>query len=165
MVLRGAEVNQGKARTEHWAMLQTFRLGKPTATANPLDRMRNVMHIVVAVLCGTGLYVSRAMYAKARRAARGELTEPSVVQRPAARLFGTSNALLGMLYYTALGAAVWFTPGVVWHAAFAASAAAALTSLYLAYSLTFRTKMPCPRCWTSHVVNWLLVVCVLFLRV
>lgn len=126
---------------------------------------QNLPRVAVALLCCVGFYVSQAMFAKAQRAGRGELSEPSVVQRPAARLlFGTSNALLGMLYYASLAGAVWFTPGIVWYAAFSAAAAAACMSLYLAYSLTFRTKMPCPYCWTSHVVNWLLVMCLWLLR-
>jgi uncharacterized membrane protein len=100
------------------------------------------------------------MLAKARRAARGLLDEASVVQTPRARLFaGIPNALLGAVYYPALAVAVWIVPGPpVAFAVLAAVTAAALTSAVLAYSLLFVTKMPCPYCWTSHAVNWLLLV-------
>jgi uncharacterized membrane protein len=100
------------------------------------------------------------MLAKARRAARGLLDEASVVQTPRARLFaGIPNALLGAAYYPALALAIWTVTGPpVAFAVLAAVTAAALTSVVLAYSLLFVTKMPCPYCWTSHAVNWLLLV-------
>lgn len=97
------------------------------------------------------------MYRKARRAARGELTEPSVVQTPAARtLGGLSNAAFGLAYYPlvaagtaaglALPAAAWLT--------FAGATLAAAFSLYLAYSLLFRTRRACAFCWAAHLCNW-----------
>jgi len=112
----------------------------------------------MTLLCGVGLYASLFMLAKTRRAERGELTEESVVQTPRARLYGgASNALLGALYYPAVGVGVWFvrTP---WTAAVlaAAIAFAALTSAVLAYSLLFVTRRPCVYCWTGHAVNWTL---------
>jgi uncharacterized membrane protein len=113
------------------------------------------------VLCGVGLYSSLFMLAKSRRATRGELAGPSVVKSPRARLFGVPNALLGALYYPALGFSVWVvhapvTVIVLLLAVFCAAA----TSVALAYSLLFITRSPCPYCWTSHVVNWaLLLLC------
>jgi len=106
------------------------------------------------------------MARKAARAARGELTEPSVVQRPAARAVGgVPNAWLGLVYYAALAAATPFLGHhAVWVAATAAAALAALMSLYLAYSLLFVTRMPCPYCWTSHVANWCLAALLLTAR-
>jgi uncharacterized membrane protein len=111
----------------------------------------------VVVLCGVGLYASAFMLGKARRAARGELREPSVVQTARARVLGGKpNAALGLVYYALLAAV---TPALgtsyVWLAAITASLVAAAFSLYLAYSLLFVTRMPCIYCWTSHVVNWL----------
>ena len=88
--------------------------------------------VTTLLLCAVGLYASAFMARKAARDARGELTEPSVVQRPAARAIGGMTA--GLL--------------------------AAAMSLYLAYSLLFVTRMPCPYCWTSHVANWALAVLV-----
>ncbi|GAC1348906.1 MAG: hypothetical protein NVSMB19_01380 [Vulcanimicrobiaceae bacterium] len=113
----------------------------------------------IVLLCGVGLYASAVMARKAARAARGELTEASVVQTPRARSFGgTPNAALGLAYYAALAAATPFlgvTP--VWGLALAAALAAAAFSVYLAYSLLLVTRMPCAYCWTSHAVNWTLV--------
>ena len=116
--------------------------------------------IIISVLCALGLYASVFMFRKSQLAAAGLLQEPSVVERPAARLFGGApNSLIGILYYFALGVLIWAAP--MWCAALmAASSAAALTSVYLAYSLLFRTRMPCPYCWTSHAINWVLVVLV-----
>jgi uncharacterized membrane protein len=112
------------------------------------------------LLCGIGLYASAFMASKAARAARGELTEPSVVQTPRARLFGgVSNALVGAAYYAALALSLPFLDRpIVWDAALAAAIAAALLSFYLAYSLLWVTRRPCVFCWTSHVANWALVV-------
>lgn len=118
-----------------------------------------VLRLAVTVLCGVGLYASLFMLGKARKAKRGELSEPSVVQTPRARLFGgVSNALLGVLYYPAVVIASWSV-----HTPFALAllltivSFAALTSLVLAISLLFVTRMPCVYCWTSHAINWTLV--------
>jgi uncharacterized membrane protein len=115
------------------------------------------------LLCGGGVYASAFMARKAQRDKRGELSEPSVVQSPRARLFGgASNAAIGLVYYLALIAALPFlNRPLVWDAAFAAALAAAAMSVYLAYSLLFITRRPCAFCWTSHAINWLLVVLLL----
>lgn len=119
------------------------------------------LRILITVLCGVGLYASLFMLRKSNRAARGELTEPSVVQTPRARLFGgVPNALLGACYYPALALAVWLATqrweltGILVVALFAA-----VVSIVLAYSLLFVTRMPCFFCWTSHAVNWALALC------
>jgi len=114
------------------------------------------------VLCGIGLYASAFMASKAAGAARGEISEPSVVQSPRARFFGVSSGLVGAAYYAALALTLPFLDRpAVWTLALAAAIAAALASLYLAYSLLFVTRRPCVYCWTSHVANWLLVVLLL----
>jgi len=94
---------------------------------------------------------------KAWRSARGELTEPSVVQTRTARLLGgIPNAVFGLVYYPSVAIAVSL-PNVPAHlAALAASLLAAAMSFVLAYSLLFRTKRSCPYCWTAHVINWIL---------
>jgi uncharacterized membrane protein len=119
-----------------------------------------VLKIVITLLSGVGLYASLFMLRKTKRAERGELTEPSVVQTPRARLFGNApNAVIGMFYYCLLGAAVWVVPvpfGVL--PLLLAALVAAATSLFLAYSLLFVTRMPCRYCWTSHITNWALFV-------
>jgi uncharacterized membrane protein len=120
--------------------------------------------MVVTVLSAFGLYTALFMQRKAGLAKKGLLPEPSVVQTSRARLlFGMTNASFGIVYYLAMGAGVWFV-AQPWQAAtaLAASLAAGAMSVVLAYSLLFVTKMPCPYCWTSHVINWLLVLCNLF---
>jgi uncharacterized membrane protein len=120
-----------------------------------------VVRAVITILCGVGLYTSLFMLRKTRRAARGELAGPSVVKTPRAQLFGVPNSLLGSLYYPALALAVWWVRGPLETSVLlAAVLLAALTSAALAYSLLFITRRECPYCWTSHVVNWsLLVLC------
>jgi uncharacterized membrane protein len=119
-----------------------------------------VPRAIITLLCGVGLYTSLFMLAKTRRADRGELREPSVVQTPRARLFGgIPNALVGAAYYPALAVAVWFvrTPAAA-IALQVVVAFAAVTSLVLAYSLLFVTRRPCPYCWGAHAVNWSLAL-------
>ncbi|HVN68665.1 MAG TPA: vitamin K epoxide reductase family protein [Candidatus Binatia bacterium] len=120
-----------------------------------------VVRIVITLLCGVGLYASLFMLAKSRRAERGELSGPSVVQTPRARLYGVPNALLGAIYYPSVALAVWLARGPRESAVLLAAVLfAALTSAALGYSLLFVTRRPCPYCWTSHAVNWsLLALC------
>lgn len=119
------------------------------------------MQILITVLCGVGLYVSVFMLAKTVRAQRGALCEPSVVQTPRARLLaGIPNAAFGVAYYPLLGVGVWIATQP-WEAAILCLAAllAAAMSVALAYSLLFVTRMSCPYCWTSHIVNAALAIC------
>ena len=103
------------------------------------------------------MYASAFMALKARREARGELREPSVVQSPAARLIGgIPNAAFGLLYYPCVALAVTLPWVEARPLAFLASLFAATMSLVLAYSLLFRTRRPCPYCWTAHAINWAL---------
>jgi len=106
------------------------------------------------------------MAAKSVRAARGELSEPSVVQTPRARaLGGVPNAAIGVAFYAALALVTLFGHGLLLRGALAAAVAAAAFSAYLAYSLLYVTRMACVYCWTSHVVNWLLVPLTLALAI
>jgi uncharacterized membrane protein len=122
--------------------------------------MVTILEVAITILCGVGLYVSLFMLGKARRAARGLLKEPSVVQTPQARLYaGVPNAALGIVYYAVLATAVWLVRSPVGAAlVLAAVAFAAITSLMLAYSLLFITKKACPYCWTGHAINWSLAI-------
>lgn len=122
-----------------------------------------VFRIVMTLLCGVGLYASLFMLRKTVRAERGELSEASVVQTGRARLFGgVPNAAVGAVYYPAAAAAIWLGGWAPVHLALLAAAGfAAGTSLVLAYSLLFVTRMPCVYCWTSHAVNWLLFAAIL----
>lgn len=117
------------------------------------------LRVVITVLCGVGLYAAVFMQAKTRRAERGLLEGPSVVQTPRARLYGgLPNALLGCAYYPAVAIAIWSLHGRVALLGLTAVAAfAAATSLVLAYSLLFVTRRSCPYCWSAHVVNGLLL--------
>jgi len=118
-----------------------------------------VMRTVITLLCGVGLYVSLFMLNKSRRAARGEVKGPSVVKTPRAHLFGVPNSLLGTIYYPALAAAVWLARGnIAQSLLLVAMLGAAATSAYLAYSLLYITRRECPYCWTSHAVNWSVLV-------
>ena len=123
------------------------------------------LRAIVTMLCGVGLYASVFMLRKGAAAARGELAEPSVVQTPRARLFGgVPNAWIGACYYPALALAIWLaTDRSELLVLFVAALTAAGVSVVLAYSLLFVTRMPCVYCWTSHVVNWTLAVCVAIL--
>jgi uncharacterized membrane protein len=102
------------------------------------------------------------MLAKTRRAERGELTEPSVVQSPRARLVGPPNALLGAWYYPAAAAGTWAAWALHSQAialtVLAVSLVPAAFSIVLAYSLLFVTRRSCPVCWTAHATNWLLAI-------
>ena len=121
-----------------------------------------ILRIAITLLCGVGLYAALFMLNKARKAARGQLAEPSVVQTPRARLLGFNNAWAGAAFYPILAILAWVSAAAaepVWRwLAMAISLPAAAMSLVLAYSLLRVTKMPCPYCWTAHVTNWLLAV-------
>ncbi|HEY8298277.1 MAG TPA: vitamin K epoxide reductase family protein [Candidatus Baltobacteraceae bacterium] len=113
--------------------------------------------LIITALCAIGLYASVFMLRKTRRAERGQLREASVVQTKRARLFGaTPNALVGIAYYPLIVAGVWLLGPPASLLVLAAALFAAGTSFYLAYSLTFVTRMSCSYCWTAHVVNWAL---------
>ena len=121
--------------------------------------------VTVPLLCAVGLYASAFMALKARRAARGELREPSVVQTPRARLVaGIQNSSLGLVYYPCVAVASALPSTLARESAFLASLAAAAMSLVLAYSLLFKTRRWCPFCWTAHAVNWALPV-VLWIKI
>lgn len=127
-----------------------------------------VLRIAITLLCGVGLYTAIFMLNKAQRAARGLLSEPSVVETSRARLLGLNNSLLGTLFYPVLAVLVWAAWATGWMpvldlASIVAALAAAMSAV-LAYSLLFMTKMPCPFCWTAHVTNWMLLILVLALR-
>ena len=123
------------------------------------------LRTIITVLCGVGLYASLFMLRKSNRAGRGLLLEPSVVQTPRARLLGRApNAAFGVAYYPLLAIAVWLARAPWQIAALLAVAlVAGAVSVVLAYSLLRITKMPCAFCWTSHGINWALIVALLLL--
>ncbi len=140
---------------------QHERGGQQSESCAPPEEAIQAMieRAVITVLCGVGLYTALFMLRKTRRAARGELLEPRVVETPPAHRVGVPKAALGSLYYPAVAIAVWFVNSslaaiVLLAVVFGAAAA----SVALGYSLLFITRRPCPYCWTSHVVNWTLFV-------
>ena len=120
----------------------------------------------IFLLCVVGVYASAFMYRKSVRASRCQLTEPSVVETQRARVLGgIPNSAFGLAYYATLAVALRFLhSGPVWSAAFGASLAAAAFSAYLGYSLLFVTRRPCPYCWTSHAINFVLPPLLLLAR-
>ena len=129
--------------------------------------MTPAVPLFIDALCVVGLFAAAFMQAKTKRYERGEESAPSVVQQPRARLFGgIPNSAFGIVFYALMFAAAWFLNNpVIWYAALAAAASAAAVSVFLAYSLLFLTRMPCPYCWTGHVVNWLLLAVLIASRV
>jgi len=125
------------------------------------------IRIAITILCGVGLYTALFMLAKSRRAERGELKEPSVVETPRARLLGPPNSLLGTLYYPSVVVAVWLAwalhlPWLVLGVA-VVSIGPVIVSAILGYSLLFVTRRSCPYCWTAHATNWSLLPLLLWL--
>lgn len=80
-----------------------------------------------------------------------------VIETPRAKLFGIPNSVYGIGLYTYL---LLFFLGVTlpWGVGFLAVGLATLRSIYLAYSLLFITRIPCPLCFTSHGINGLLFI-------
>ena len=82
----------------------------------------------------------------------------TVLGTPRAKLFGVPNSAFGIGLYLYLILDLFFFPPV---AAFVLLIFAVLRSVYLAYSLLFITKIPCPLCFTTHAVNVILFIVVL----
>lgn len=80
-----------------------------------------------------------------------------VLETPRAKLFGIPNSVFGIglylyLIFYLLGTPLW------WWFGFLATGFAVLRSIYLAYSLVFVTRIPCPLCFTSHGINLILFI-------
>ncbi len=119
-----------------------------------------IVRIAILLLCAGGLYASAFMFRKSLRARHGEIAGPTVVKTPRAHVIaGIPNSAFGLAYYAALAVATPFlhVAPLFW-CAFAGALGAAAFSLYLAYSLLFVTRMSCPYCWSSHAINWSLVL-------
>ncbi len=80
----------------------------------------------------------------------------SLLQTREARLVGIPNSVVGLGFYPGVSAAAllaqlgdrrWLDVGI------AASAAATLASLYLAWALLVRLRTHCPLCYLAHLVN------------
>ena len=81
----------------------------------------------------------------------------TVLGTPRAKLFGIPNSAFGIGLYLYLILGLFSFPPKV---AFVLITLAFLRSIYLAYSLLFITRIPCPLCFTTHVINALLFLTV-----
>ncbi len=82
----------------------------------------------------------------------------TVLGTPRAKLFGIPNSAFGIGLYCYLMVNLFIPfPLVI---ALVLLGLAVVRSIYLAYSLIFVTKIPCPLCFTSHVINLVLFLTV-----
>jgi uncharacterized membrane protein len=89
-----------------------------------------------------------------------ERTCQTVLGTKYARVFGVPNSLLGVLYYLAVIVLllVGWTAGLIATATIAAAWFTVALGIFLAYSLFFIIKIPCPLCLTGHTINLLIAV-------
>ena len=80
-----------------------------------------------------------------------------IIHTPRAKLFGIPNSVYGIALYLYL---ILFFLGLplAWWLGFLGAVLATLRSVYLAYSLIFVTKVPCPLCFTTHLINLILSI-------
>lgn len=80
-----------------------------------------------------------------------------VLETPRAKLFGIPNSVFGIGMYLYL---ILFFLGapLPWGIGFALAVLALLRSIYLAHSLLFVMRVPCPLCFTSHGINLILFI-------
>ena len=89
-----------------------------------------------------------------------ERTCQTVLGTKYARVFGVPNSLLGVLYYLTVIAillAGW-TVAPITEALIAVAWFTVVLGLYLAYSLFFTIRIPCPLCLTGHGINLALAI-------
>ena len=95
----------------------------------------------------------------------GEQTCAAIVFTPRARVFGIPNSILGQLFYATL-ATVAGTGGLdeplTRLVLFGASGVSVLLGVYLTYSLLFVIRASCALCFTSHGINLLLFLILLY---
>jgi uncharacterized membrane protein len=89
-----------------------------------------------------------------------ERTCQTVLGTRYARVFGVPNSLLGVLYYLTVIAILLmgWTVAPITGALIAVAWFTVLLGLYLAYSLFFIIRIPCPLCLTGHAINLALAV-------
>ena len=95
----------------------------------------------------------------------GEQTCATIVFTPRARVFGLPNSVLGQVFYATLvvvavsGALGEPLVRLIW---LSFSGVTVLLGLYLTYSLLFVTRVNCVLCLTSHAINLVLFVILLW---
>ena len=89
-----------------------------------------------------------------------ERTCQTVLGTRYARVFGVPNSLLGVLYYLTVIAILLmgWTVAPITGVLIAVAWFTVLLGLYLAYSLFFIIRIPCPLCLTGHAINLALAV-------
>ena len=95
----------------------------------------------------------------------GEQTCATIVFTPRARVFGPPNSVLGLVFYATL--AIVAVRGdldepLVRLVSLGFSSVTVLLGLYLTYSLLFVTRVNCVLCFTSHAINLVLFVILLW---
>jgi len=127
------------------------------------------MNILVILLCILGLWISTYFTGVSYHWFSPnvkwipqfcQLKEAScqlVIETPRAKLFGIPNSVYGMGLYAYLFLFFLGLP-LPWWIGFAATGLSVFRSVYLAYSLIFVTRIPCPLCFTSHIINTLLFI-------
>lgn len=73
-----------------------------------------------------------------------------VLDTPRAKIFGIPNSAMGIFAYAYVLLDLFYFPAVF---GFGLITLALIRSIYLAYSLLYVTKIPCPLCFTSHAIN------------
>ena len=95
-----------------------------------------------------------------------EQTCASIVFTPQARVFALPNSLLGQLFYVALIAGTFFNwitgPESIATLYIAASTVTVILGMYLSYSLLFINRVACPLCFTSHGINLVIFLVLMF---
>jgi len=81
-----------------------------------------------------------------------------VVHTPRAKIFGVPNSVYGIGIYLYLILLFLGAP-LSWGLGLLLAGLAVLRSIYLAYSLLFITKIHCVLCFTSHLINLFLLIC------
>lgn len=95
-----------------------------------------------------------------------ERTCASIIFTPQARVFALPNSVLGQLFYVALIAGTFFNwitaPELIATIYVAASTATVILGIYLSYALLFINRVACPLCFTSHGINLMIFLILMF---
>ena len=95
-----------------------------------------------------------------------ERTCASIVFTPQARVFALPNSVLGQLFYVALIAGTFFNwitaPELIATIYVAASTSTVILGIYLSYALLFINRVACPLCFTSHGINLMIFLILMF---
>ena len=124
------------------------------------------MSVVIFVLCALGLWISiyftgvyyqwfsSSVFWIPKICQLKQDSCMTVLGTPRAKLFGVPNSAFGIVLYAYLILNLFFSFPLL--LALIVLGLAVVRSVYLAYSLLFVTKIPCPLCFTTHVINLIL---------